>query len=127
MSTDAVHPFEDLFERALDAAFILDPHEDRFLAANPAGCALLGLARNEVLATPVSRVHPGELAQLTEFVDGALRDGHRTTVVLTCRIGTGNCLPIEMSLHAFDGSGGTSHLLALVIDRSEHRRPTAAH
>src|SRR5574342_101992 len=72
-----------------------------------------------------SRVHPGELAQLTEFVDGALRDGHRTTVVLTCRIGTGNCLPIEMSLHAFDGSGGTSHLLALVIDRSEHRRPPA--
>lgn len=126
MSPGAAHPFEDLFERARDAAFILDPREDRFLAVNPAGCALLGLGRNDVLKTPISSIHPGELSQLQDFVGGVLRDGHGTTVVLTCRTGSGSCLPIEMSLHAFDGSGA-SHLLALVIDRSEHRKPTATH
>jgi len=119
------HPFEDLFERARDPAFILDPSADRILAVNPAGFAHLGLSREEALASPISRFHPGELPQLQEFVGKALRDGHGTTVTLTCRNVSGKCLPTEMSLYAFAGAGGT-HLLALVRDRSEHRRPAPA-
>ena len=60
--------FEQLFEHASDPAFILDPVEDRFLAANPAGCAVLGYTFDELLVTPVSRIHPGELPQLQDFV-----------------------------------------------------------
>ncbi len=41
-----------------DPAFIIDPFGDRILAANRAGCALLGYTREELLATPVSHVHP---------------------------------------------------------------------
>ena len=120
MRVNGAHPFEDLFEHACDAAFILDPVADRIVAANPAGAAHLGLPREEVLATPISRCHPGELPQLQEFVGKVLRDGHGTTVTLTCRTVSGECLPTEVSLYAFERNGRV-HLLALVQDRSEHR------
>ena len=123
MSVGDSHPFEDLFEQARDPAFILDPVADRILAANPAGSAHLGLSREEVLASPISQFHPGELPQLQEFLGEVLRDGHGTTVTLTCRTASGECLPTEMSLYAFEGDGGI-HLLALVHDRSEHRQRT---
>lgn len=113
--------FDQLFAHTSDAAFILDPLEDRFLAANPAGCAMLGYAPEALLATPVSRIHPGELTQLQEFVSGVLRDGHGSTVKLTCRTSSEERLPIEMSLWAFD-SDGRVRVLALIHDRSEHRR-----
>jgi PAS domain S-box-containing protein len=115
------HPFEDLFEQTRDAAFILDPIADRIVAANPAGSAHLGLSREEALATPISRFHPGELPQLREMIGGVLRNGHATTVTLTCKTASGDCLPTEMALYAFERNGHV-HLLALVHDRSEHRQ-----
>lgn len=113
--------FERLFEEVGDAAFILDPVEDRFLAANPAGCTILGYTLEELLATPVSRIHPGELPQLQEFVSGVLRDGHGSTITLTCRTRSGRYLPTEMMLWAFGGGGERVYVLALIRDRSEHR------
>jgi PAS domain S-box-containing protein len=82
---------------------------------------MLGYAPEALLATPVSRIHPGELTQLQEFVSGVLRDGHGSTIKLTCRTSSGERLPIEMSLWAFD-SDGRVLVLALIHDRSEHRR-----
>ena len=70
---------------------------------------------------PVSRIHPGELEQLQDFVGDVLRRGHGSTITLTCRVRQGNRLPIEMSLWAFE-SDGRILLLGLVHDRSEHRR-----
>jgi PAS domain-containing protein len=100
---------------------ILDPGGDRIVAANPAASALLGLPHEELLATPISRIHAGELSQLRDFVGGVVRAGHGTTLTLTCRLRTGRCLPVEMSLYAFHRDGEL-HLLALVGDRSEHRQ-----
>ena len=39
----------------------MDPEHNRILAANDAGCALLGYTREELLETPISRIHPAEL------------------------------------------------------------------
>ena len=111
----------DAFESAADPAFVLDPIADRFVAANPAGCALLGYPHEELLETPVSRIHPGELAQLQEFVGAVLTAGHGTTLALTCRTRPGAYVPVEMSLAAFEHDGRTL-LLGLVHDRSEHRQ-----
>jgi PAS domain S-box-containing protein len=120
------HPFEDLFEQARHPAFILDPNADRIVAANPAGAEHLGLSREEALRSTISQFHPGELQQLQAFVRDVLRDGHGTTVTLTCRTATGECLPTEMALYAFEGGEGVQ-LLALVQDRSQHRHaPVAA-
>jgi len=105
-----------------DPAFIVDPFGDRILAANRAGCALLGYTREELLATPVSHVHPADLPQLREFFNRVLRDGQGSTVKLTCQTKWGTFLPIEMALFAF-GCGGHLRILGLLHDRSEHRQP----
>lgn len=112
--------FEQLFERSSDPVYIVDPIDDRILDANPAGCAMLGYTRDELLATPVSHIHPAELPQLQEFLDTVLRDRQGSTIKLTCRTKRGEFLPTEMSLYAFD-SDGHVRILGLVQDRSEHR------
>lgn len=124
MSPRESHPFEDLFEQARHPAFILDPNRDRIVAANPAGAEHLGLSQEDALRSTISRFHPGELPQLHAFLREVLRDGHGTTVKLTCRTAAGECLPTEMLLYAFEGDRGVQ-VLALVQDRSEHRHPLA--
>ena len=113
-------PPERVIERTNEPAFILDPAADRFVVANAAACAMLGYTREELLTTPVSSVHRGELAQLQAVVDEVLRRGHAATETLTCRALTGECLPVAMSLSALELDGRVL-VLGLVDDRSEHR------
>jgi PAS domain S-box-containing protein len=109
-------PFED----SSDPAFVIDPFADRILAANRAGCELLGYPHEELLATPVSQIHPADLPQMAEFVERVLEHGRGSTIKLTCRTRSGQFLPTEMTLFAIDWAGGT-RILGLVRDRSEHR------
>ena len=109
------------FERAAEPAYVMDPEHDRILAANDAGCALLGYTRDELLATPISCIHPSELPELVELLERLLRHGRASTIKLTCRTKHGNFLPTEISLHALE-LDGRLHVLGLVQDRSEHRQ-----
>jgi len=111
-----------LFEHANEPAYVMDPQRDRILAANDAGCAMLGYTREELLETPISRIHPAELAELQELLERVLRDGRASTIKLTCRTKRGTFLPTEISLHGFE-TGGRIQILGLVQDRSEHRQP----
>jgi PAS domain S-box-containing protein len=111
-----------IIERTGEPALILDPAEDRFLAANAAACALLGYTREQQRATPVSSIHRGELAQLQAFVARVVQHGYGTTNTLTCRAVSGECRPLAMSLSAFEHDGRVL-VLGLVHDRSEHRPP----
>jgi PAS domain S-box-containing protein len=113
--------FAQFLEQSVDPAFVIGPFEDRILAANYAACALLGYSRDELLATPVSHVHPAELHQLRELLECALRDGRASTIKLTCRTKAGEFLPAEIALFAFE-SGERARFLSLAHDRSEHRR-----
>jgi PAS domain S-box-containing protein len=119
----AEHPmsFQQLFDRSPEPAYVIDPHDDRILAANRAGCSLLGYTHDELLATPVSQIHPADLPQLREFVEQVMRDGRASTITLTCRTKVGTFLPTEISLHAFE-SDGRLRILGLVQDRSDHRQ-----
>jgi PAS domain S-box-containing protein len=123
MGRPAEHPlsFQQLFEGSPEPAYVIDPVDDRILAANRAGCALLGYTHDELLATPVSQIHPADLPQLRDFLDQVMRDGRASTITLTCRTKLGTYLPTEISLHAFE-SDGQVRLLGLVQDRSEHRQ-----
>jgi PAS domain S-box-containing protein len=123
VTADARCSFDRLFEESSEPAFILDPERDRILAANHAGRAMLGYTQDELLRTPISHIHPAELPQLTEFLDRVLRDGHGSTIKLTCRTKEGTYLPSEMSLQAVS-SGDRTYLLGLVVDRSQHRQRT---
>jgi chemotaxis family two-component system sensor kinase Cph1 len=114
--------FAQIFEESDDPAFVIDPFGDKIVAANPAGCAMLGYTREELLATPVSSIHPAELPQLQELLERVLKDGQGSTIALTCRTKSGCYLPTEMALSALESSG-TIYILGLVHDRSDHRQP----
>lgn len=111
------------FEHSPEPAYVMDPETDRILAANDAGCRLLGYSRQELLETPVWRIHPCEMPELRELLKRVLRDGRSSTIALTCRTKLGTFLPTEISLHALDINGRT-RVLGLVQDRSEHRQPS---
>jgi PAS domain S-box-containing protein len=111
------------FEHSTEPAYVMDPDTDRILAANDAGCRLLGYSRQELLETPVWRIHPSEMPELRELLKRVLRNGRASTIKLTCRTKLGTFLPTEISLHALDIDGRTS-ILGLVQDRSEHRQPS---
>jgi PAS domain S-box-containing protein len=111
-----------VLEHASEPAYVMDPHHDRILAANEAGCRMLGYTREQLLETPISRIHPSELPELSELLERVLRDGRASTIKLTCRTRSGTFLPTEISLHALE-LGGRIHILGLVQDRSEHRQP----
>ena len=118
--------FERLFEESNDSAYLMDPIAGQILDANPAGCNMLEYTREELLATPVSDIHPAEHAQMSEFVDRVLHERRGSTIKLPCRTKTGVYLPTEMTFHAFE-SGGHLYVRGLVQDRSEHRmRPREA-
>src|ERR687896_181429 len=112
---------ERLLERADDPAFLLDPANDRIRSANRAACLMLGFTRDQLLATPISHLHPAEMPQLLDFVERVLRNGHGSTIALTCRTKCGDFLPTEMALFALEG-GGRPRILGLIHDRSEHRQ-----
>lgn len=114
-----------VFEQTVEAAYIMDPEHSRILAANDAGCALFGYTREELLATPISSIHPAEAADLVELLERVLRDRHASTIKLTCRTKEGTFLPTEISLHALEVDGKT-RILGLVQDRSEHRQAPPA-
>lgn len=109
------------FEHSHEPAYVMDPEHSCVLAANDAGCALLGYTREELLRTPISSIHPSELAELTELLERVVRDGRASTIKLTCRTKQGTVLPTEISLHALE-VGGRLRILGLVQDRSEHRQ-----
>jgi chemotaxis family two-component system sensor kinase Cph1 len=113
-----------IFEHVPEPAFVMDPRSDCILAANDAGCALLQYTREELVGMSVSRIHPSEMAELSELLRKVVRDGRASTIKLTCRTKSGTFLPTEIALHAV-AVGATIRILGLVQDRSEHRRPDA--
>lgn len=112
---------ETVFENSPEAAYVMDPEQDRILAANDAGCTLLGYTREELLETPISRIHPADLAEMSDLLERALKSGRASTIKLTCRTKGGTFLPTEISLHALEVDGRI-RILGLVQDRSEHRQ-----
>jgi PAS domain S-box-containing protein len=109
-----------MFACADEPAFVMDPEHDRILAANDAGCRLLGYTRAELVGMSIEQIHPAELAELGELLRRVLRNGRASTITLTCRTKLGTFLPTEISLHALEVAGRV-RILGLVQDRSEHR------
>ena len=109
-----------VFEKASEPAYVMDPSTDRIIAANDAGCALLGYTRDELTKLSTSHIHPAEIAELSELLERVLRYGRASTIRLTCRTKNGTFLPTEISLYCVE-LGGETRILGLVQDRSDHR------
>ena len=113
-------PIDRLFEESSDPVYIIDPPRDRIVEANAAGCRMLEYTREELLATPISDIHPAELPQLQTFFDVALADGANWTIALSCRTKSGKFLPTELAVYLLD-TGKELYVVGLLRDRSEHR------
>jgi PAS domain S-box-containing protein len=109
------------FEQATEPAFVMDPGENRVVAANDAGCALLGYTREEMIGLHVACIHPSEMPELSALLSEVARHGRASTIKLTCRTKSGTFLPTEISLHSLMLEQGI-RILGLVQDRSDHRQ-----
>ncbi|TVR62152.1 MAG: PAS domain S-box protein [Candidatus Competibacteraceae bacterium] len=124
---DSAERYRQIFAHSNDAIFILDPAQDRIVEANPRACAMLGYSRAELLATPISGVHPHEMPRLLAFTATVLSDGHGWTDELSCATKAGAFLPAEISASVVDIDGRPG-VIAMVRDVSERKRmETALH
>lgn len=67
--------FRSVFEEHSEPLFVVDPDHDEILDANPPACVALGYSREELLATPVSAVHPEEMPRFVAFMHSAMPGG----------------------------------------------------
>jgi PAS domain S-box-containing protein len=89
-----------VFEHSNDAIFVIDPEQDRILDANPKACSLLGYSHEELLATPISAIHPQEMPELMAFARSVFNEGAGWTDRLTCLTKVGVRIPAEFSASA---------------------------
>ena len=114
-------PWASVFEHHPEATLVVDPLEDRVLAANRAACELLRYPRGELLALRPSALHPAELPALVVFTQAVLDAGHGWTHELCCRDGNGEEVPVEY-LARVVASGGKTLLVVTLRDRREVER-----
>ena len=97
--------FRKIFNHANDAAFVLDPARDAILDANPRACRLLGYSREELLALPLSAVHPDEMPRFRAFAQTVMDEGSGWTDDLTCLTKAGQRVPAEISASTVEING----------------------
>ncbi len=114
-----------IFSHCHDAIFVLDPSADRILSANPRACNLLGYTREELLAAPISGIHPDDTPSLFAFVQSVLNQGHGRTDELACLTRIGEKIPAEISASVIDTERGRC-VIALVRDIRERKRAEQA-
>ena len=117
--------FRKIFEHTNDAIFVMDPPRDRIVDVNDKACKMLGYSRAELVATPISAIHPHEMPALMAFADSVLREGHGTTNELSCLTERGDRLPSEMSASIVE-IDGQAHVIALVRDISRRKQAEQA-
>ncbi len=117
--------YREIFEHSNDAIFLIDPRSDRILEANPRAGAMLGYTHEELLATPISAVHPNEMPRMLAFTEAVLREGHGWTDELCCRTKAGEFLPAEISASVVEMAGQIC-VIAMVRNIAERKRMEAA-
>ncbi len=109
-----------VFEYSNDAIFVIDPEQDRILDANPKACSLLGYSHEELLATPISAIHPQEMPELMAFARSVFNEGAGWTDRLTCLTKVGVRIPAEFSASAT--AIGDQRCLIVLVRVMVHRR-----
>jgi DNA-binding SARP family transcriptional activator len=101
--------------------YVIDPARDRIVEANRA-CEWLGYSHDELLATPVSAIHPAEFPQLVDWVTEVRSDQIGWSGLFNCRAKDGTYTPTDMMALAPDPNG---LVVIFAKDRSAHRRLAA--
>ena len=97
--------------------YVIDPARDRIVEANRA-CEWLGYSHDELLATPVSAIHPAEFPQLVDWVTQVRSDQIGWSGLFNCQAKDGTYTPTDMMALAPDPNG---LVVIFTKDRSAHR------
>lgn len=117
--------FQRIFDYSNDAIFVIDPENDEILNANSMACKMLGYSHEELLAKPISAIHPDEMPQLRSFVDSVFAKGSGWTDELTCLTKHGNTLAAEISASVFEIDGRPC-VIAMVRNIAERKQAEQA-
>ena len=113
--------FRKIFDHSNDAIFLVDPLADEILDCNRKACGMLGYTRDELLAVPLSVVHPYEMKQLQAFVQDVYKHGKGWTNELTCMTKGHAVLEAELSASVVE-IDDKRLMIALVRDVSDRER-----
>jgi PAS domain S-box-containing protein len=113
--------YSKIFDYSNDAMLVSYPEQDRFIDVNPKACEMLHYSRSELLATPLSAIHPDDLPELQTFAGSVFLHGKGWTNELICVAKDGVRIPTEISASSITLSGRQC-ILALVRDITERRR-----
>lgn len=116
--------YHGYFYSANNAIFLIDPHNDLILDANPRACELLGYPHAELLETPISTIHGHEMAEMDIFSRQVLATGSAVSEEMSCRTREGQFVPAIISGAAIPYEGRTV-VLATVQDISARKRVEA--
>jgi DNA-binding SARP family transcriptional activator len=105
------------FDAVEHPIYVIDPARDRIVEANRA-CEWLGYSHDELLATPVSAIHPAEFPQLVDWVTQVRSDQIGWSCLFNCRAKDGTYTPTDMMALAPDPNG---LVVIFTKDRSAHR------
>ncbi len=110
--------YRTVFEHGNESILISNPSQDRIIDANAKAEAMLGYTHDELLATPLSAIHPHDLDALKSFADSVLEHGKGWTNQLRCETKDGVSIHAEMSASTMEISGQQC-IVALVRDIGE--------
>ena len=116
--------FERLLAEAAEAILVVDPGRDAIRYANRGAATLLGIERDELLATSISSINRGQDGALRAFFAAVRERGYARTHVLSLRRVSGGSFPADVS--GMRVRSASELVLVLVRDRSEHRHRPAA-
>ena len=113
--------YRGIFDYSNDAIFIVDPAENQIVDANPRACGMLDYSHEELLAMPVSAVHPEEMPKLRAFARDVFEAGHGWTNELSCITRHRTVIPAEISASTIQVDD-RKLMVAMVRDIRERKR-----
>ncbi len=113
--------FRNIFDHSNDAIFLVDPMDDEILDVNRRACEMLGYSREELIAIPMSMIHPHEMARMRKFARSVFNTGKGWTNKLTCLTKNRVVLDSEISASITE-LDGRKCMIAMVRDVTERNR-----
>ncbi|MFB6301737.1 MAG: PAS domain S-box protein [Haloferacaceae archaeon] len=114
--------FEAIFEASNDAILILDPDRDVIVDANPRAEELLGYSREELVSSvAISDLHPDDMEQYREFLDGVRTEDGGRRADFRCVTKAGEPKDCEISVSPIDADD-SQHVVATVRDVTERKQ-----
>jgi len=115
--------YAELFQNSVDAIIIHDLN-GRIHDVNAQTVDLLGLSREELLATPLPRLHPETDHPKAKAALAEVRETGRTRLEISFLHSSGRVIPTEINAQRFE-SGDTQLVQGIVRDQTEQARAQA--